>query len=95
MNLIKKLIYLITALHLLLAVPAAAQQRFSKPEFESGYEQPDTITPEPRSLGLEYFDVAVLLAVLSLASWLALKKRSRQGILWLSICINGCTCSIP
>jgi polyferredoxin len=102
MNLIKKLIYLITALQLLLAVPALAQQRFPKPEFESGYEQPDTITPEPRSLGLEYFDVAVLLAVLSLASWLVLKKRSRQGILWLSMFTllyfgfyrNGCICSV-
>lgn len=81
---------------------AAQQQRFPKPEFESGYEQPSTVTPEPRALALEYFDVLVLLVVLSLATWLALKKRSRQGILWLSIFTllyfgfyrNGCICSI-
>ena len=61
------------------------QQRFPKPEFESGYVQPDPSTPEPRSVALEYFDVFVLLAVLSLASWLAVRKRSRKGLMWLSI----------
>ncbi len=78
------------------------QQRFPKPEFSTGYEQPSTITPEPRALALEYFDVAVLLVILSLASWLVLKKRSRQGVLWLSVFTlayfgfyrNGCICSI-
>src|SRR5690606_23920479 len=56
----------------------AQKQRFPKPEFATGYEQPSTITPEPRALALEYFDVVVLLVVLSLASWLVVKKRSRQ-----------------
>jgi NosR/NirI family transcriptional regulator, nitrous oxide reductase regulator len=81
---------------------AQAQQRFPKPEFENGYEQPDTTTPEPRSVSLEYFDVAVLLIVLILASWFALRKRSRRGILWLSVFTllyfgfyrNGCICAI-
>lgn len=81
---------------------SAQQQRFPKPEFESGYEQPSTITPEPRALAMEYFDVLVLLLVLSLATWFALKKRSRQGILWLSVFTliyfgfyrNGCICPI-
>ena len=79
-----------------------AQQRFPKPEFESGYEQPDPATPEPRSVELEFFDVIVLLAVLALGAWLALRKRSRKGILWLSVFSlvyfgfyrNGCICSI-
>lgn len=79
-----------------------AQQRFPKPEFESGYEQPDATTPEPRGAGLEVLDVAVLLGVLSLATWLLLKKRSRRGILWLSVFTllyfgfyrNGCICPI-
>ncbi len=78
------------------------QQRFPKPEFESGYVQPDPSTPEPRSVALEYFDVFVLLAVLSLASWLAVRKRSRKGLMWLSIFSliyfgfyrDGCICSI-
>jgi len=61
------------------------QQRFPKPEFDSGYVQPDPTTPEPRAVALEYFDVFVLLAALSLASWLAVRKRSRKGLMWLSI----------
>ena len=79
-----------------------AQQRFPKPEFDSGYVQPSPTTPEPRAMALEYFDVFVLLAVLSLASWLAIKKRSRKGLLWLSLFSliyfgfyrDGCICSI-
>jgi len=86
----------------LLIFQANGQQRFPKPEFENGYEQPSPTTPEPRSSGLEYFDVLVLLAALSLSSWLAIKKRSRRGILWLSIFTllyfgfyrEGCICSI-
>lgn len=84
------------------SVFSQAQQRFPKPEFENGYEQPDTVTPEPRSLSLEYLDVVVLLLVLILATWFALKKRSRRGILWLSVFTllyfgfyrNGCICAI-
>ncbi len=79
-----------------------AQQRFPKPEFDTGYEQPSTTTPETRAAALEFFDVFVLLAVLSLATWLVIKKRSRRGVLWLSVFTllyfgfyrNGCICSI-
>jgi polyferredoxin len=81
---------------------AFSQQRFPRPEFESGYEQPDTTTPEPRSAQLEYFDVAILLLVLSLATYFALRSRSRKGILWLSVFTllyfgffrEGCICAI-
>ena len=80
----------------------AQKQRFPKPEFGTGYTQPTPITPEPRALALEYTDVLVLLVVLSLASWLAIRKRSRKGLLWLSIFSlvyfgfyrNGCICSV-
>ncbi|MCA1758387.1 MAG: hypothetical protein LC658_01340, partial [Bacteroidales bacterium] len=86
MKKLKYILFLITlAIYLFPLTVESQQQRFPKPEFESGYEQPSTITPEPRSLALEYFDVLVLLVVLSLATWLALKKRSRQGVLWLSV----------
>ena len=83
-------------------VGAAQQQRFPKPEFDSGYEQPSPITPEPRALAMEYFDVLVLLLVLSAVTYFVIKKRSRQGVLWTSIFAlayfgfyrNGCICSI-
>jgi polyferredoxin len=95
-------ILLLFALLMLTANILYAQQRFPKPEFESGYVQPDPTTPEPRTMALEYFDVLILLAVLSLASWLAIRKRSRRGLLWLSVFSliyfgfyrDGCICSI-
>ncbi len=79
-----------------------AQQRFPKPEFESGYEQPDVTTPEPRAVALEFVDVLVLIAVISLATWFILKRRSRRGVLWTTVFTllyfgfyrNGCICPI-
>lgn len=79
-----------------------AQQRFPKPEFESGHTQPPTITPEARAPVLEYLDMFVLLASLSLVTWLVLKKRSRKGVFWMSIFSiiyfgffrEGCVCSV-
>jgi NosR/NirI family transcriptional regulator, nitrous oxide reductase regulator len=77
-------------------------QRFPKPEFETGYTQPSPTTPEPRADFMAYIDVAILVLVMSLAAWFLIKKRSRKGILWLSIfslCYfgffrEGCVCSV-
>lgn len=99
----KKLLMILPVLWLMFAAfPVEAQQRFPKPEFESGYEQPNPVTPEPRANALEYLDVAVLFIVLCLATWFALQKRSRQGILYLSVFSllyfgfyrEGCICSV-
>lgn len=78
------------------------EQRFPPPEFESGYALPATQTPLPRSIPFEYLDVAVLAAALGLACFFSLKKRSRAGIVGLSIFSlfyfgfyrKGCVCSI-
>ncbi len=71
---------------MLFSVPAIfAQQRFPKPEFESGYSQPPTYTPDARSATMEYIDLAVLIAALSLITWLLLKKRSRRGVFWVMV----------
>ena len=80
----------------------AQEQRFPRPEFESGYQQPSTETPEPRAQMMEYFDVVVLVGFLILATWLMIKKRSRRGMMWLVIAAvayfgffrNGCVCPI-
>ncbi|MCJ7812568.1 4Fe-4S binding protein, partial [bacterium] len=77
-------------------------QRFPKPEFESGYVVPTPTTPHPRQDIYEYLDVAVLIIALSLASYLALKKRSRNGIFLLTLFSllyfgfwrKGCVCAI-
>ncbi|HEX7583867.1 MAG TPA: 4Fe-4S binding protein [Prolixibacteraceae bacterium] len=81
---------------------ADAKQRFPKPEFDTGYTQPLTTAPSPRFLLLEYLDVFVLFAVLSVVTWFVLKKRSRKGVFWTSIFSllyfgfyrEGCICSI-
>jgi NosR/NirI family transcriptional regulator, nitrous oxide reductase regulator len=80
----------------------SAEQRFPPPDFESGHQVPVTATPAARALGLEYLDVAVLAASLSLASWLIYKRRSRKGLVWLSLFSllyfgfwrKGCVCAI-
>lgn len=79
-----------------------AIQRFPKPEFESGYVEPQTWLPLPRAEWLAWLDVTVLIAALSLAAWLALKKRSRLGVMllslfslaWFGFYREGCVCPI-
>jgi len=79
-----------------------AVQRFPKPEFESGYIQPQTSAPDPRAEALAILDIVVLVATLSFTSWMVLKKRSRDGVFWISIFSiayfgffrEGCICSV-
>jgi NosR/NirI family transcriptional regulator, nitrous oxide reductase regulator len=79
-----------------------AEQRFPPPDFESGHQLPVTTTPAARALMLQYLDVAVLAASLGLASWLVYQRRSRKGLMALSIFSllyfgfwrKGCICSI-
>ncbi len=79
-----------------------AQERFPRPEFETDYTYPEYQLPTARGLAWEYTDTAVLIVVLSITTWLALKKRSRQGLLWMSLFSlayfgffrEGCICSI-
>ena len=81
---------------------ADAKQRFPKPEFATGYAQPNTTAPSARFLFLEYLDVFVLFVVLSVVTWFVLKKRSRKGVFWTSVFSllyfgfyrEGCICSI-
>jgi len=85
-----------------LSVDGLSQQRFPKPEFESGHTQPEILTPLPRMEVWEIIDVAVLILSLSLITWLILKKRSRKGVFWMSIFSiiyfgfirEGCVCSV-
>lgn len=80
----------------------AQQQRFPNPEFEGGYTFPEYQYPAQRGPMWEYMDVTVLILALSVASWLAIKKRSRQGLIWLSVFSlayfgfyrQGCICAI-
>lgn len=81
---------------------ARAIQRFPRPEFESGYLQPETLQPSARSLFLEYADLGVLILALTVITWMVLKKRSRIHVFWASVASllyfgfyrKGCICSI-
>lgn len=83
------------------AAAAYAVERFPPPDF-TDHQLPSTSTPAGRWLAWEYLDVAALAAGLVLASWLALGKRSRKGLvalaigalLWLGFWRQGCVCPI-
>jgi ferredoxin len=101
-NYTKYLPYLILVVLFIWHSVMFAQQRFPRPEFDSGYVYPAHQLPNQRGPVWEYLDVAVLVAALGITSWLALKKRSRQGILWMSVFTlayfgfyrQGCICSV-
>lgn len=84
------------------AARGVSEQRFPPPDFESGHQLPVTTTPPARALGLEYADVAVLVAALGLACWLIYQRRSRSGVFALSVFSlayfgfyrQGCVCAI-
>jgi ferredoxin len=98
----KTLPYIIFVLLLCWHAVLFAQDRFPRPEFESGYVYATNQMPLQRAPGWEYFDVAVLLGALTLTTWLALKKRSRQGLIWMSVFSlayfgfyrEGCICAV-
>ena len=79
-----------------------ASERFPPPNFESGHELPVISQTPPRAGIYEYVDVIVLLAVLSLTSYVALKRRSRRGIFVIGVFSlayfgfwrEGCVCAI-
>jgi NosR/NirI family transcriptional regulator, nitrous oxide reductase regulator len=98
----KALPYIILIMLLFWQSSLSAQDRFPRPEFESGYDYPEHQMPTQRNPGWEYVDVLVLILALSITSWLALKKRSRKGLIWMSVFSliyfgfyrEGCICSV-
>ena len=81
---------------------AQAVERFPKPDFQSDYTRPLMQTPVPRSQLLEYVDVFVLFAALSLASYVALRLRSRSkmfvvmvfSLVYFGFFREGCICPV-
>jgi NosR/NirI family transcriptional regulator, nitrous oxide reductase regulator len=98
----KALPYIIFILLLFWHMAVIAQDRFPRPEFQTGHAYPLNQMPVPRAPLLEYFDVAVLIAALAVTTWLALKKRSRKGLVWMSLFSlayfgfyrEGCICAV-
>lgn len=102
MKQLKYITTLIVMLFTVLTTIDGQQQRFPKPEFQTEYEVPATVKPAPRAPIMEYLDLAVLIAVMSLTAYFIFKKRSRKGIFWLTVFSliyfgfyrNGCICSV-
>jgi ferredoxin len=98
----KALPYIVLVLLLCCHAVLFAQDRFPRPEFETEYVYPEHQMPQQRSAAWQYIDVAVLILALIVTTWLALKKRSRQGLLWMSVFSlayfgfyrQGCICSV-
>jgi len=97
-----KLPYILFFILLTWHVIIYAQDRFPRPEFESEYTHPEQQLSSPRHPAWEYIDTGILVIALAITTWLALKKRSRQGLVWMSLFSlayfgfyrGGCICSV-
>lgn len=94
--------YLLFILLLSLHTDLIGQDRFPRPEFETEYSYPEHQMPLQRATVWEYLDVVLLIIALSVTTWLALKKRSRKGLLLMSLFSlayfgfyrEGCICAV-
>ncbi|HUU91120.1 MAG TPA: 4Fe-4S binding protein [Phycisphaerae bacterium] len=93
---------ILAALFLTPSPAALGAERFALPQFKSGYEMPRIDVPPASSDTLQYLDVAALVVALALASYLALRTRSRRA-LWVLMAASlvyfgfyrgGCICTI-
>ena len=79
-----------------------AQNRFPKPDFESGYEYPEIHYAMQNESFWVTIDIFLLILLMSIVAWAALKRRTRKPILWVSVISvlyfgfyrTGCVCSI-
>jgi NosR/NirI family nitrous oxide reductase transcriptional regulator len=79
-----------------------AQYQKKPPDFGGIYSFPSPDHPEPRADWVRILDIVALVSALGLGSWLILKRRSRNGVMLLSIGAlayfgfyrKGCICPI-
>nr|WP_319399032.1 4Fe-4S binding protein [uncultured Carboxylicivirga sp.] len=96
----KKILLIISSL--LMQMAAFAQNRFPKPDFESGYQYPDINYAVPNESLWLFVDIAFLVLLMSFVSWAVIKKQTRKPIIWVSVISvayfgffrSGCVCSI-
>ena len=80
----------------------SAQNRFPKPDFESGYKYPDHSFFIPNETLLITIDLILLVLLMSFVAWAVIKRRTRMPIIAVSVISviyfgffrNGCVCSI-
>jgi len=93
---------LLVVVAMFLSSVLVAQYQKAPPDFGGSYSFPTPTHPEPRGTWVRALDVAMLAAGLGIGAWLVLKRRSRNGMLLLSVASvayfgfyrKGCTCPI-
>jgi ferredoxin len=86
----------------LLPVSLPGQNRFPKPDFESGYRYPEFSYFVPDEMWWGIIDVVLLTVMMSTVAYAVLKRRKRMPVFVVSILSvlyfgffrNGCVCSI-
>jgi len=81
---------------------AFAQNRFPKPDFESGYLYPVEHYAVPDEILWTTVDIMMLTALMSFVVWAIFKRRTRKPVIWVSVISvayfgffrKGCVCSI-
>ena len=92
-----------TTILALTSIATSAQNRFPKPDFESGYiypEQQQFIIPNETLWA--YIDIAMLILLMSFVAWAVIKKQVRWPVVLTSVISvayfgffrHGCVCSI-
>ena len=79
-----------------------AQNRFPKPDFESGYQYPDLQYAVPNETVWIIIDLLLLVVLMGIVTWALYKKHTRGPIFWVSLISvgyfgffrEGCVCSI-
>ena len=91
-----------TLLFLILLAGASGQDRFPKPDFESGYQYPEVHYPVPNENLWMTVDIILLTALMCFVAWAVVKRRIRKPVIWVSVISvayfgffrKGCVCSI-
>ena len=94
--------HFLAGIALLFTIAAKAQNRFPKPDFESGYQYPDAHYPIPNEALWTTVDIILLVLMMCIVAWAVIKKRTRKPVMWVSVISvayfgffrSGCVCSI-
>ncbi|MCL2312043.1 MAG: 4Fe-4S binding protein [Firmicutes bacterium] len=97
----KKAIFPIIILSII-SITTSAQNRFPKPDFESGYVYPEEHYIIPNEVLWAYIDIAMLVLLMGFVAWAVIKKQVRWPVILTSIISiayfgffrHGCVCSI-
>ena len=91
-----------TIIFFLVSIASFAQNRFPKPDFESGYEYPVHIYDLPNEPVWIWIDIALLVLLMGFVAWAVIKRGVRWPVIAVSLFSvayfgffrKGCVCSI-